>query len=281
TPKLNDSESASAQATANSRFACCYCRLNADVGLETDALLGHSNAAMLRPHDAVHISPVRRTKDQWQKGVLCRVSSLRLVMAFIAAAIVAFIQSSLGQPSAALPNPTDLPSQATLPDPLIMLDGRKVTTREMWFKERRPELIRLFQHYMYGQLPPKPADVTSKVERVDASGFGGKATLSEVTVRFGPAEVPPIHLMLVVPNQRTSPAPVILGMNYFGNHTLVRDPKVMLNTSWMPERGAGVVNNRATEASRGSWAEIWRIEDIIDRGYALATFYNGDIDEVA
>ena len=199
-------------------------------------------------------------------------------MAFIAAAIVAFIQSSLGQPSAALPNPTDLPSQATLPDPLIMLDGRKVTTREMWLKERRPELIRLFQHYMYGQLPPKPADVTSKVERVDASGFGGKATLSEVTVRFGPAEVPPIHLMLVVPNQRTSPAPVILGMNYFGNHTLVRDPKVMLNTNWMPERGAGVVNNRATEASRGSWAEIWRIEDIIDRGYALATFYNGDID---
>ena len=192
--------------------------------------------------------------------------------------MAAFIQSSHGQPAAAFPHPTELPSKATLPDPLIMLDGRRVTTREMWFKERRPELIRLFQHYMYGQLPPKPANVTGKVERVDTSAFGGKATLSEVTIRFGPPEVSPIHLMLVVPNQHAAPAPVILGMNYFGNHTLVRDTKVMLNTNWMPERGVGVVNNRSTEASRGSWAEIWQIEDVIDRGYALATFYNGDVD---
>jgi hypothetical protein len=46
----------------------------------------------------------------------------------------------------------------------------------------------------------------------------------------------------------------------------------------MPERGAGVVVNRATEASRGTRAEIWRIEQVIDRGYAVATFYNGDVD---
>ena len=159
-----------------------------------------------------------------------------------------------------------------------MLDGRRVTTREMWFNERRPELIRLFQHYMYGQLPPKPAAISNRVERVDATAFGSKATLTELTIRFGPPEVPPIHLMLVVPNQRSAPAPVILGVNYFGNHTLLHDKRVRLADNWMPERGVGVVDNRATEASRGSWAEIWRIEDVIDRGYALATFYNGDID---
>lgn len=84
--------------------------------------------------------------------------------------------------------------------------------------------------------------------------------------------------MLVVPNSRTKSAPVVLSINYFGNHTLVRDTKVRLADNWMPERGAGVVANRATEASRGAWAGIWRIEDVIDRGYALATFYNGDVD---
>ncbi|HEX4591115.1 MAG TPA: DUF4038 domain-containing protein, partial [Gemmataceae bacterium] len=110
------------------------------------------------------------------------------------------------------------------------------------------------------------------------SAFGGKATLSEVTIRFGPPEVPPIHLLLVVPNRRTAPAPVVLGMNYFGNHTLLHDRRVRLADNWMPERGEGVVENRATEASRGTWAEIWRIEEMIDRGYAVATFYNGDID---
>ena len=67
-------------------------------------------------------------------------------------------------------------------------------------------------------------------------------------------------------------------MNYFGNHTLVRDPAVRLSTNWMPERGEGVVNNRSTEASRGTWVDIWRIDYLIERGYAVATFYNGDID---
>ncbi len=173
---------------------------------------------------------------------------------------------------------TDLPVQAALPDPLIMLDGRKVASVEMWRNERRPELIRLFQHYMYGQLPPKPANVTGTVERVDEAAFGGKATLSEVTLAVGPPEVPAIHLMLVVPNKRSRPAPVVLAINYFGNHTLVHDKNVRLADNWMPERGQGVVTNHATEASRATWAEIWRIEDVIDRGYALATFYNGDVD---
>jgi hypothetical protein len=102
--------------------------------------------------------------------------------------------------------------------------------------------------------------------------------LKEVTVTFGPPGGSPIHLMLVVPNRRQGSNPVLLAMNYFGNHTLVRDPSVRLSTNWMPERGEGVVNHRATEASRGTWVDIWRIEQTIERGYAVATFYNGDID---
>ena len=184
---------------------------------------------------------------------------------------------------AAFPKTAELPRQPSLPDPLVMLDGRKVTTREMWIKERRPELLRLFQHYMYGQMPPKPT-ISAEVERVNGAALGGKATLSEVTLRFGPPETAPIHLMLVVPNGRTAPAPVVLALNYFGNHTLVKDPKVRLPDNWMPGWGgegawaAKVVNNRATEAGRGSWTRFWPIEDLIDRGYGLATFYNGDID---
>ncbi len=191
--------------------------------------------------------------------------------------VMVLVSAALHFVSAALPKPDDLPEQATLPDPLVMLDGRRVASREMWYTERRPELVRLFQHYMYGQLPPKPA-LSSKVERSDPAAFGGKATLSEVTLKFERPKAPPIHLMLVVPNNRTKGCPVVLAINYFGNHTLFRDKKVRLADNWMPERGEGVVANRATEASRGTWIEIWRIEEVIDRGYAVATFYNGDVD---
>lgn len=176
------------------------------------------------------------------------------------------------------PSVPEIASQPGLPDPLVMFDGRRVTTREQWLSERRPELIALFQHYMYGVMPPAPKETVGKIERADRKALNGQATIKEVTVTFGPPPLPPIHLMLVVPNARAGPAPVVLGMNYFGNHTLVRDPAVPLSTNWMPERGEGVVNNRATEASRGTWVDIWQIKETIARGYAVATFYNGDID---
>lgn len=182
-------------------------------------------------------------------------------------------------PSAgSFPVVASLSPQNSWPDLLLTTGGKRITTRDQWFNERRPELLAQFQHYMYGTLPPRPEKVSGKVEREDRNAFDGKATLKEVTVVFGPPELPPIHLMLIIPNHRQAPAPVVLGMNYFGNQTLVHDPAIRLPANWMPERGEGVVNNRSMDASRGTWVDIWRIGYLLERGYALATFYNGDID---
>src|SRR5262245_19501097 len=52
------------------------------------------------------------------------------------------------------PPVSQLPSRPELPDPLVMLNGDRVTTKEQWFDKRRPELKALFQHYMYGTFPP-------------------------------------------------------------------------------------------------------------------------------
>jgi hypothetical protein len=159
-----------------------------------------------------------------------------------------------------------------------MFDGERITTRSQWRDKRRLELKALFQHYMYGYFPPAPARIESKVEREDRQALGGKATLEEVTIIFGPPEVPTIHLLLVVPNKRKGPAPVFLGMNFCGNHALIKDPAVRLPTAWMYPNYPGVKANRATDAGRGMQIDVWALEQSIDRGYAIATFYNGDID---
>ena len=40
-----------------------------------------------------------------------------------------------------------------IPDPLIMNDGRKVTTPGMWWDQRRPELVEMYSKYVYGRVP--------------------------------------------------------------------------------------------------------------------------------
>ncbi len=178
---------------------------------------------------------------------------------------------------AEFPEVAQLPSQPSLPDPLRMLSGERVATKQQWIDKRRPELKELFQFYMYGYLPPAPKNIEYGVEFENPREFGGKATLKEIRIPLGSPDAPQMHLLLVVPNHRRGPAPVFLGLNFSGNHSLVNDPGVRLPTSWMENRGPGVKEHRATDAGRGTQLGVWAIEQVIDRGYAVATIYYGDI----
>ena len=201
------------------------------------------------------------------------VSILTLAVALRSASILA---APSGAPP--FPEPSALKPQAALPDPLVMFDGRRVTSRDQWFKERRPELQALFQHYMYGAIPPKPAHAQAKVVGEYQDFLAGQATLKLVSLEMGPTNAPRIDLMLVIPNGRSAPAPVFLAMDFCGNHALTADPRVPLARSWLGNSCKGCTNNTATAAARGSQAGDWPLADIVRRGYALAAFYSGDVD---
>jgi hypothetical protein len=181
---------------------------------------------------------------------------------------------ALNATAADFPPPEKLPPVASFPDPLVMQDGTRVTTREQWLNGRAPELRALFQHYMYGARP-QPRAVSGKILREDGAALGGRATLREVLVDCGlPA---PVHLLIVVPNQRAKPAACFLGMNFNGNYQLLDDPKIRMPQGWTRESFPGAEPNRAAEAGRGKQKETWAIEQSIDRGYAVASFYSGDV----
>ena len=176
--------------------------------------------------------------------------------------------------AADLPDAEKLPVHKGLPDPLVMVDGTRVRTADEWKTKRRPELRTLVQHYMYGYLPG-PAKVTATVDREDTKALGGKATLREISITVGKSPEK-IHLLLVVPN-RAGPAPVFVGMNFGGNHTLLDDDAIRLPTAWVYP-GPGVKNGKAAATGRGKQKQAWDIAQAIERGYAVATFYSGDAD---
>ncbi len=197
----------------------------------------------------------------------------------LTAVFVLAIYSSVAV-AAEFPALESLPSRPELPDPLQMLDGTKITTAADWNAKRKPELKALFQHYMYGYLPPKPG--LWSVEDVlfsDNTFLDGKATLSESRIKFfEPNLKHRLYVLLVVPNKRAGPVPVFVGMNFCGNQALAKHAKIHLPESWVYKSCAGSVNERATEAGRGTQAEAWNLDLIIERGYGLACFYSGDLD---
>jgi hypothetical protein len=172
----------------------------------------------------------------------------------------------------------------TLPDPLVATDGEKVTTAAQWKAKRRPEIMRLFETYVYGKTPTPstPIKPVFTVNSEDKEALGGKAIRREVAILFTDNPTGPrINLLLYLP-KGAAPGrrvPAFLGLNFEGNHAVSKDPGISLSTQWLrnnPE--AGVVDHRASEASRGSEASRWPVERILARGYALATAYYGDID---
>lgn len=166
-----------------------------------------------------------------------------------------------------------------LPDPLIHANGKKVSNAKDWRSKRRQEILTLFREHVYGNAPGKPPGLHFKVNEVDEHALGGKAIRKQVTVFFSKAEDgPQMDILIYLPKgQRGSP--VFVGLNFYGNQSIHSDPAIKLSESWMRNsKDFGVVENRATEASRGVRASRWPLEKIIEGGYGLATIYYGDID---
>ncbi|MEO5802342.1 MAG: acetylxylan esterase [Verrucomicrobiota bacterium] len=187
-----------------------------------------------------------------------------------------FLLNTSGNAVEPFPPVSKLPLQTNLPDPMLMLNGKRIENKNEWFAKRRPELKALFQHYEYGYFPA-PAKITARIDDVDKNLFSGKATLKLVTISFVPTNAPKLHLMLVLPNQRKSKTPVFLGLNFCGNHALVTNALVPIPAQWMNGKYPGVTNNRATDTGRGKLVDMWAIEQSIDRGYAVATLFGGEI----
>lgn len=176
-----------------------------------------------------------------------------------------------------LPDVSQLKSQPELPDPLVAMDGQPITSRKEWIEKRRPELKELFQHYMYGAIPPKPKKMGFKVEAEHPDFLDGKATFKFVTISFGSSDAPRIDLMVITP-KASRKAPAFLAMNFCGHHAISSDSRIPLTRGWLYNNCKGCTNNRATAAARGAQASDWPVAEIINRGYALATFCSSDVD---
>ncbi|RLS57701.1 MAG: acetylxylan esterase [Planctomycetota bacterium] len=168
----------------------------------------------------------------------------------------------------------------TLPEALVSTNGEKVDTAAKWKQQRRGEIFRMFETEVYGRTPSTPLDtIRAVVTEGPSDAFEGRATRKQITVFFTKQDDGPrMEILLYSPKGKKS-SPAFLGYNFEGNHAITTDPAVKLAHSWLRNNPKeGITENKATEQSRGSERSRWSIDRIIERGYAVASIYYGDID---
>ncbi len=170
-------------------------------------------------------------------------------------------------------------AELSLPDPLTCMDGTKVSDADGWLKKRRPEVLKLMRDNVYGAVPTDPVKQEFRVVK-EWSVLDGAATCREVDLVFGDSGGNQLtaRLLVFLPASE-SPVGCFLGLNFGGNHTVADDEQITLSESWVRNKKDGTTReNRAIEEGRGSAASRWPAQAVVERGYALATMYYGDID---
>lgn len=103
----------------------------------------------------------------------------------------------------------------TLPDPLVMADGRRVTDAATWKTRRRPEILRIYETEIFGRIPANTPKVTWEVVDRGEPAKGGTAVMRRVVGRIGTAaDGPRMSLTIYTPSKAGKPVPLILLVNF-------------------------------------------------------------------
>ena len=115
-----------------------------------------------------------------------------------------------------------------LPDPLTLKNRQKVTTADMWWKHRRPEIVEDFEREIYGRVPKNVPKVTWTVVsnivdgRVGNVPANGKQLIGVVDNSSHPAIKVEIRMSLVTPVAAKNPVPVLMMFGGFGGMGMPR-----------------------------------------------------------
>jgi hypothetical protein len=155
-----------------------------------------------------------------------------------------------------------------LPDVLTLRNGKKVTTRAMWWNERRPEIVEDFEREILGRIPKDVPKVTWEVTKtVEASVGGhpviGKQLLGHVDNSSYPDLNVNIQMTLVVPANAKGPVPVMMMFGGRGIPEIAFPAPVFPGRAGAPGTGRGAVPAPAN-------ADPPAIEQLIADGWGVA-----------
>ncbi len=165
--------------------------------------------------------------------------------------------------------------KSTLPDALTLLNGKKVTGPKQWYRQRRPEIVRLFEENQYGKWPSKKPKLRYDVS-VD-SGLDGSAVRKQVTLYFSQdKDGPRADVLIYLPKDADGPVPLLLNLSFSPNNLAVADPGVKEGRRWDPKTKTATVAKSVPEAAK--YGLDSHIKAFLKEGYGFATLCYTDFE---
>jgi len=157
-----------------------------------------------------------------------------------------------------------------LPDPLTLKNGQKVLTPQMWWTQRRPEIVEDFEREVFGRVPKDVPKVTWTVVSNVTGGFvgklpaNGKQLVGRVDNSAYPQITVEIRMTVVVPAVAKTPVPVLMMFGGFGGSGMPRPV------------GSPAPTNRFAEFG-GPYKDPPSTEQLLAAGWGYATITPGSI----
>jgi hypothetical protein len=106
-----------------------------------------------------------------------------------------------------------------VPDPLLMSSGERVTSPEMWWKQRRPEIAELFDRAIYGRTPAKIPSVKWELVKTEHEKNGDVAVITKTLAGHVDNSADPkisvtLELTLSTPADAKGAVPVIMELGF-------------------------------------------------------------------
>ncbi|MFT3934572.1 MAG: hypothetical protein QM726_13195 [Chitinophagaceae bacterium] len=122
-------------------------------------------------------------------------------------------------PNAANSDESKATTYSSLPDPLVLNNGKKVATAKDWWNKRRPEIVELFDKEIYGRLPANIPSVQWIIDSVNNNTVGNYAVVTKkLRGHADNASYPQINvdidLTLTTPANAKGPVPVIIEFGF-------------------------------------------------------------------
>ena len=102
-----------------------------------------------------------------------------------------------------------------LPDALTLDYSQKVTSADLWWHKRRPQIVEAYEHEVYGIIPKNVPRVTWSVEATDKERIGGRPVVARLVIGHVDNSSYPlidvnIRMILVTPANAKAKVPVLM-----------------------------------------------------------------------